>query len=238
MTDTERLAAEYALGLLEGEGLMRARGLIASDPDFASQVIRWETRLGPLLDEVLPALPREDLWKRIEAELALESVPAVHETSNVAAFERRLTRWKWATGISSAAAAIALAFVAFPATRPPATQPAIAEAPLVSSIPIGEGGLRLEVTYLAAQQELLVSATGLSADGVHDHELWVVASAGDVRSLGLVTPGEVRKASLDEALAAQLQAGAQLVLTREPIGGAVPGTPAGPVVASGEFTAI
>ncbi|GAA4051287.1 anti-sigma factor [Parerythrobacter jejuensis] len=240
MTDTERLAAEYAMGLLEGEDLLRARGLQASDASFAAQVTRWESELGPLLDDISPATPRSDLWAKIEAELA----GATHEpsdiASNVVAFEKRLARWKWATGISSAAAALALAFLALPGGSNPAPvdQPQIAQAPLVSSIPVGDSGLRLEVTYLAGQQELLVSATGLAADGVHDHELWVVPAEGAAQSLGLVAPGEVRKSSLDDALAAQLADGSQLVLTREPLGGAVPGGDAGPVVASGEFSAI
>lgn len=238
MTDTERLAAEYAIGLLEGEELLRARGLQASDAGFAAQVAHWEAQLGPLLDEMAPAMPGEDLWHRVEAELDREGAARPAGGGNVVAFERQLKRWKWATALSSAAAAIALAFVALPGTRAPADEPAIAQAPLVSSIPIGDGPLRLEVTYLSGQQELLVSATGLTADGVHDHELWVVPPEGAAQSLGVVAPGEVRKTSLDAALAAQIRDGAQLVLTREPIGGAAPGTSAGPVVANGEFSAI
>ncbi len=59
MTQTDTLAAEYALGLLEGEDLLRARGMVASDPDFAAAVARWERQLAPLLDEVPAATPAD-----------------------------------------------------------------------------------------------------------------------------------------------------------------------------------
>lgn len=233
MTDIETLAAEYAMGLLEGEDLLRARGMQARDPEFAAAVERWEAHLGPMLDDVPSAEPRPDLWSAIEAELDSDAPIG----GNVVALEQQVQRWKWLAGVSSAAAAVLLAFTFMPFGSPPSPDPV--EAPtLVSSIPVGETGLRLEVTYLSDKQELLVSAAGLTADGVHDHELWVVPGDGAPQSLGVVTPGDVKRTALDDALAAQLLNGADLVLTREPLGGAPVGGEAGPVVASGKLTAI
>ncbi len=48
--DDDMLAAEYALGLLEGEELLAARGREASDPVFAAAVAWWQDRLAYLLD--------------------------------------------------------------------------------------------------------------------------------------------------------------------------------------------
>ena len=45
LTDRERLAAEHAMRLLEGEELLQARGLMASDPGFADEVAEWEEKL-------------------------------------------------------------------------------------------------------------------------------------------------------------------------------------------------
>jgi anti-sigma-K factor RskA len=230
MTETDHLAAEYALGLLEGEELLRARGLEAGDPAFAAAVARWQTHFAPLLDDVPAAMPRADLWQAIERELG--PAPA----NDNAPPAGQLRRWQWATGIMSAvAAALLVALVGMPGQAPAPVAPA---APLAASIPVGDSGLRLEVTYLGNNRELVVSAAGLTADGVHDHELWVVPDQGSPRSLGVVEPGAIRKAQLDAALAAQLADGAQLVLTREPLGGAPKGGKAGPVVAEGTFTAI
>jgi anti-sigma-K factor RskA len=86
---------------------------------------------------------------------------------------------------------------------------------------------------------MLVAAIGLTADGVHDHELWLVPADGSaVQSLGVVEPGAVRSMTLPEAVSTKLGDGASLVLTREPIGGKPEGQDAGPVVAKGAFTPV
>lgn len=120
----------------------------------------------------------------------------------------------------------------------PATPVTPAQGPLVASIPIGDTPLRLGVTYLPDRKEMLVSASGLTADGVHDHELWLVPPQGELRSLGVVVPGREASMVLDPELAALIHDGAQMVLTREPIGGKRPGEAAGPVVAEGAFQTI
>jgi anti-sigma-K factor RskA len=61
------LAAEFALGLLDGDELREARRRALSDPDFASQVARWRGSLAPLHLEIDEESPPIDLWNRIEA---------------------------------------------------------------------------------------------------------------------------------------------------------------------------
>ncbi len=235
MTDHTHLAAEYALGLLEGEDLMRARGLVASDPDFAEAVARWETQLSPLLDEVPAATPRADLWPQIEAALEQGAGPAA--AANVVPLQQQVTRWKWATGVTSAAAALALAFLAFPPGTS-APLPVAAQPELAAVVPIGDTALSIDLIYQPGERRMYVTAAGLEADGVHDHELWLVPPEGAAQSLGVVEPGTVKAVDLPENLAVQIGDGSQLVLTREPLGGAGPGTEAGPVVANGEFSTI
>ena len=77
MTDTpitpaERgeLAAEYALGVLDGEALARARSLAAGDPVFRAEVARWSGRLAPLLDDVAPVAPPARAWPQIDAAIS------------------------------------------------------------------------------------------------------------------------------------------------------------------------
>jgi anti-sigma-K factor RskA len=117
--------------------------------------------------------------------------------------------------------------------------PVAAAAPLVATVPIGETGLRLDVTYIPESERMVVGAVGLKHDGVHDHELWLVPKDGSaLQSLGVVAPGEVRSMILPAAVTAKLGDGAALVLTREPIGGKPEGQEAGPVVAKGAFTRV
>lgn len=231
MSDDDRLASEYVLGVLDGEELLTARGRAARDPAFAALVTKWEDRFAPLLDG--PEVePRAELLHRVN-----ESIdrPAGSDGATVAQLRRSARIWKIATFAASAVAAVALAVLAVrPDMLTPPPEAQSAEAPLVASVPIAETDLRLAVTWLPDREELLVSASGLTADGIHDHELWV-AGSGDagLQSLGVVEPGAERRVAVSPEAAQLVTDGAQLVLTREPIGGAQPGAAAGPVVASG-----
>ena len=231
LTERERLAAEHALRLLEGEELVMARGLAASDPDFAREVSEWEERLAPLQDELAGVEPGADLWDRIQAQLD-GGTPA----AEVTALRKRVRQWQIAS-LVSAAAAIALAFLAIPAMQQAPVAPQPGE-PLMANIPIGDTSLRLAVTYLPDRSEMLVSASGLTADGVHDHELWLVPPQGELRSLGVVKPGEEVRMPLDPDLASLIRDGSEMLLTREPLGGKPADEAAGPVVAQGAFSLI
>ncbi len=248
------LAAEYSLGLLEGEELLTARGREATDPDFAWRKGWWDGWFVPLSDDVPGAQPGAYVWDAIAAQIGAVGSAPMHGTegSNVVMLdmERRVRRWQWAAGITSAAAALAIAlFIAAPGSRPvspsvdaPSQAPALASAeatPLMASIPIGDTALRLGVTFLPATGEMLVSAAGLTPDGVHDHELWLVPADGTaLQSLGVVVPGEERRMALPDDIARNMGKGVRLVLTREPLGGKPDGQDAGPVVAEGAFQQV
>ena len=245
------IAGEFALGLLEGEELLAARGRMANDPAFAALVAEWEDRLAPLLDEVSPVAPGEHLWPEIQARIDAQRAARAEvelaggggAASNVIDLQARLRRWQWTAGLTSAAAAVALAFAAFTPTDrqspvAPPVQVAAAD-PLVAQVPIGDTGLRLDVTYIPETEKMLVGAIGLTADGVHDHELWLVPADGSpLQSLGVVAPGEVRSMELPADITRNLADGVQLVLTREPIGGKPADQDAGPVVAEGAFSQV
>ncbi|MEM6858082.1 MAG: anti-sigma factor [Pseudomonadota bacterium] len=248
--DEPMLAAEYALGLLEGEDLIEARGKAASDPVFAERTAWWDNWFAPWTDEMPGAQPSAEVWEAIsarvaasEAQIAASEGPEANSNVVIMDMERKLRRWQWTAGITSAAAAVALAlFLTAPGSAPITEQaPVIAavDAPLMASIPIGDTPLRLGVTYIPASEEMLVSAWGLAADGVHDHELWLVpADGGALQSLGVVVPGEERRMTLPAEIASNVGDGVQLVLTREPIGGKPEGVDAGPVVAQGALDAV
>ncbi len=253
--DDPMIAAEWALGLLEGEELLAARGKYATDPDFAWRKEWWDNWFAPLTDAMPGAEPGDHVWTGIAARMAAQAPLAENgagaaavgvPAGEVIALKTSLRRWQWAAGLTSLAAAVALALLAFP---PSATGPevagetpqiaAAAAAPMVATVPIGETGLRLDVTYIPESERMLVAAIGLTPDGVHDHELWLVpADGGALESLGVVAPGEVRSMTLPAEITAKLGDGASLVLTREPIGGKPAGVDAGPVVAEGAFTRV
>ncbi len=233
------MAAEYALGLLEGEELLAARAREPSDGAFAAEVAQWQDRLAPLADDIDPRMPRAEVWAKIEAVMGADA-----GTAQVVSLRRKVRRWQWVGGIS-AAAAVALAVFALPLRQAPdspsgtiASGPALTQPPLAANMPIEGTPLRLDLTYLPDAHSLLVTAVGLSADGVHDHEIWLVPDEGELISLGVVTPGEVTAHEVPIEVAPRIHGGSQLLLTREPLGGKPPQAEAGPVVAEARFTAI
>ena len=245
--DDPMIAAEWALGLLEGEELLAARGKYATDPDFAWRKEWWDNWFAPMTDAMPGAEPGEHVWDTIAARVSsqqagADSTAPEAPASTVIALETRVRRWQWMAGLSSAAAALALVWIAMVPGRAPVDAPPVqmaAAAPMVATVPIGETGLRLDVTYIPESEKMLVAAIGLTRDVVHDHELWLVpAGGGAPESLGVVAPGEVHSMVLPHALANKLGDGASLVLTREPIGGKPEGVDAGPVVAKGAFTRV
>jgi anti-sigma-K factor RskA len=246
--DDPIIAAEWALGLLEGEELLAARGKYATDPDFAWRKEWWDGWFAPLSDAMPGAEPGEHVWDaiaaRVAAAQAAAGAPSADDPAgaNVVKLEARVRLWQRVAGFSSIAAAALLAWVALtPASAPDAPPPTqiAAAAPLAATVPIGETGLRLDVTYIPEAKRMVVGAVGLTADGVHDHELWLVPADGSpLQSLGVVEPGAVRSMTLPAAAVAKLGDGASLVLTREPIGGKPEGKDAGPVVAKGAFSRV
>ena len=236
--DSDMFAAEYALGLLGAEETLAARSRVARDAVFAKRVEWWNARLAPLLDELGGVEPGEDLTARILAFARVEGgTPASAEIVRLRTRERR---WRWTAGLTSAAAALALAFLATTRLAPPPVDPdppVQTGAPLMASLPIGETQLRLGVTYLPGSSDLILAADGLTADGVHDHELWLPPPEGELQSLGVVAPGQRMRVTLSPDIARNIADGSQLLLTREPLGGKPAEADAGPVVASGEFAA-
>lgn len=231
LSGDELLAAEYAMGLLEGEDLLAVRGRMAREPAFAGLVAQWETRLAPLLDEPAHAAPSPEVWSRIADELEERD----EAPSPVVLLQRRVAVWqRIAAGSAVAAvAAVALLFVAPGNTPAPVSAPDAP--PLVASIPIADTPLRIGLTFLPEREELLVAADGLTADGVHDHELWLMppGEGAQPQSLGVIAPGTQERVSLDPALAGAMREGAQILLSQEPLGGAPDKSAPGPVVAQG-----
>ena len=241
--DDPMIAGEWALGVLEGEELLNARAKAANDPNFAALKQWWDDRLAPLTDEVAGMQPSTDLWPRIKAEV---DCLANGSGAQVIDLQSRLRRWQWTAGITSVAAAVlATLMVLGPGTEPgalpsPTETPQLAAAdPLVAQVPIGDTGLRLDVTYVPETEQMLVGAIGLTADGVHDHELWLVRPDGEgVQSLGVIVPGEVRAVELGDDVIGNLGDGVQVLLSREPLGGKPEGVDPGPIVAEGVFSEV
>lgn len=229
LPERDALAAELALGLLDGEDRAAALRLILADRDFARAVADWRDRLAPLFDLVPDAAPSPDLWARIDAAIEdRHAAPAAHAGV-----------WKVATA-TALAAAVALAGVLV--LRPaPVPQIVVREAPVVARlaaplVPDGTASLVM-ARYDPAHAMLRVDASRLP-DDARAPELWVIPADGTPRSLGVFGKSGTTEVVMTARLRAWLIDGATLAVSLEPTGGSPTGLPTGPVIASGELTAV
>jgi anti-sigma-K factor RskA len=237
--ELDLLAAEYALGLLDGAERARAESLHSSDPAFRDSAARWLGRLAPLLDEVEAASPPPGLWARIEAAIApKEASPAASDWtpgSNVHVLRRKVSLWRgYSAAATALAASLALFLVARQPSEPPAPQPA--PAPLIAMMEAEGSPAKLVAAYDPASRTLLVApAAGVEAVAGHSHELWLIPADGKPRPMGLLQPGGPRRIAIPQAMLGEVKAEVTLALSVEPAGGSPSGQPTGPIVAAGKL---
>jgi anti-sigma-K factor RskA len=233
-SEDELLAAEHALGLLEGSELVEARLRFRSDPAFAAAVARWEERLAPMLDEAGAEDPRPELWERISREIERGA-----RGGEVVALRQWLGRWRgYSIAMSAVAASLALVVGYQAAREPPA---AVAPEPrqvLFATLASEDEPTALSVAIDPGAGTLLVTPARLAGASGHDHELWLVPAEGDPLSLGLVRGGEPHRLPLRPEFHALVGPNAALALSVEPEGGSPTGLPTGPVIAAGTINRI
>jgi len=226
--DRDLLAAELAMGLLDGDERAEAEALAAGDPAFRAAVADWIRRLAPMLDDVAPAAPPADSWPRIEARIA----PA---PSNVIQLRRTVNLWR---GYSIAATAIAASLALVVATRPSAQPPPGTPQTLVAMMQSDAGPARLVATYDPATHRLIVAAAaGMAPAAGHAHELWLIpAAGGKPHPMGIVSATAPNKMDVPMPMAADVREGASFAVSVEPPSGSPTGAPTGPVIAQGKLT--
>jgi anti-sigma-K factor RskA len=115
--DLDRFAAEYALGLLDGEDAARAERMLVADRGFEAAVERWRTHFAELDETAAPMTVPDALWRRIEAEIAAEPKTAPLPVTPVIVPDPRnafrslwhnLAFWRFA-GLATTAASLLLA---------------------------------------------------------------------------------------------------------------------------------
>jgi anti-sigma-K factor RskA len=239
--DDERgdVAAEYALGLLEGDELRAAQARVTADPQFRTEVAEWRGRLAPLLDEIAAVEAPARLWPAIEGRLG--SIGARDDqgrADNVVQLRRRVGIWRGvAAGAAALAASLALVVVTRPAqvAAPPARQ-APAPAPMVAMLADDErGGLMLAKWEPGSRRMTVAAPKQIELEPGQVQELWVIQADGKPRSLGVLPSTSRNELQLLPAVAQQLQEGATLAVSVEPQGGSPTGLPTGPVIASGKL---
>ncbi len=199
-------AAEYVLGVQDLAERSATEVRIKREPDFASLVAAWETRLESLNDDFDP-VPAPDMLTAIEARLfpqtARPSVPS----------RARGALWRW---VSGAAVAAAVVLVGMAMLAPPAPG-------LVAVLSTADARLTYEVRHFGNELQV-TRVAGVPAVAGRVHELWLIAPGAAPVSLGLLDAPELVVAYPHPP------EGWTLAVSIEPEGGSPIGTPTGPVI--------
>jgi anti-sigma-K factor RskA len=225
--DRDDLAAELALGLLEGEERAQALQLTLSDPAFAQRVEQWSLRLAPLLACIPEQAPPSHVWNAVYARIGAAAPTAVF---------RQLRRWQ-AGAVTAAAIAACLCIVLV--TRSPVTAPS---APVgvsqvaLSQLARADGSAPLAVSYDSRAGALRVGRSAL-ATGTKGPELWIIPADGVPRSLGLIRSGG-QIVPVREDLRSFLKEGTILAITLEDPASAPHSAPTATPILTGQISTI
>lgn len=229
-----QMAAELALGVLEGEERAEALRLSLANPAFAAMVTKWQGRLDPL-GAAFDEAPPPDLWNAIEARLDAAG-PGVPGSDNL----RSLRLWRGlAVGSGALAAGLAAIMVLGPGLMREASGPAIPavkEAVVIAQL-TGNDGTLLAANIDPQAKYLDIRAITLPDSGLTP-ELWVIPGDGVPRSLGLIARAGTTQVQLPDNLRPLVRDGALLAVSLELAEGAPHTAPSSTPIATGKISAI
>ncbi|MEO5623730.1 MAG: anti-sigma factor [Dokdonella sp.] len=241
------LAAEYVLGVLDAPLRRAATQRILREPSFAYEVLAWEARLMPLIDEVAPVPAPFALWPRIQAAAGMPN-DARSRTTDVRATARpddraqaRPSLWQstpfW-RGLATAAFATAVASLAILFLVPRMAPVPPPSAPMVAKLVQDDGRSLFLATVDARLGTVVVQPTTVTIPAGRVPELWLIPPGESPKSLGLLDPTKANAVTVPKNLIAALGPHAIFAVTVEPPGGGPGGKPSGPIIAKGEIALL
>lgn len=235
MTSTDEddlLAAELALGLLEGAERKSAKAREDEDASFAALAEEWRERFAPMLT-VSPQAPGEHVWAGIRSRLS------ANDDQPLSAAEAALRRWRaFAISASAVAASLALVLVTRgPSEAPSEQRPPQAAAPTMVAMLQGDDKPAIVTISATSEGRLLVTPVRLST-GDRVPELWIIPEDGKPRSLGVIPASAPSTMQIHPARMPHVHRGATFAISEEPPGGSPTGAPTGPVIATGKISIV
>jgi len=223
----DRMAAQYALGVLRGGARRRMEQLAREEPAVRAAIGHWQVRLSGMAELQPAAEPIEAVWCGVEQRLGWKPAPVAHRPAQ--AWWQRL----WAAPAFWRSAAVAMTVVAVLAAgigwQLSRRQPA--EATVVAVLNNAQSQPALLVSWDAQARQMLVRRLDdMPLPGQQVLQLWALPEGGKPQSLGLI--GRGREARLP--LARLPEAVPALAVSVEPPGGSPSSEgPSGPVVFKG-----
>jgi anti-sigma-K factor RskA len=226
----DALAAEYALGTLQGAARRRFEHSLKDDPRLRRLVLQWHGRLAPLDALAEPVQPPTRVWSAIEQRLRLGTAGARRRSEG---FWTNLGFWRGAAMLGTAlAVALAIALAVF--------QPAPTTGETMVVVLVGQDARpAMTVSWPPGQTEtpkMRIRVIGHAEMGPGTSwELWMLPG-GDQKpvSLGLIGTEPFQEVAIPPSLAPAIDTAAGLAMSVEPEGGSPTGLPTGPVIYSGQ----
>lgn len=211
------LAAEFAMGLLEGDERAAFAARLRAEPRLLAEVQGWQERLALLAEEVTEVPPA-----RVKRALDARLFGAPRG--------RALRFWQGLSAVGLALAAV-LAVLVF-------VQPVPEPAPVYAAeIVAADDSLRILAVFQPGTARLRMTRTAGTARPGRALELWLIAGDAPPVSLGVLPEAATVSWNVPEELR-NLMAGAALAVSDEPPGGSPTGQPTGDVLAVGAVTAL
>lgn len=235
----DRIAAQYALGVLRGGARRRLERLAREEPAVRAAIHRWQARLAGVAELQAAAVPVDKVWCGIEERLGWKAAedrstrapaPAPAPAPDAGSWWQRL----WSAPVFWRGAAAAMAVVAVLAIAigmQLAGQRDAAPADVIAVLNDDRAQPAMLVSWDAASGDLVVRRLDhLTLNARQVLQLWALPDGGKPQSLGLI--GRVPQTRL--ALAQPPTAVPVLAVSIEPAGGSPSADgPSGPVVFKG-----
>jgi anti-sigma-K factor RskA len=215
------LAAEYALGVLQGQARLDFERRLVGNPALAATVRMWDEHFVSFAEDIAPVAPPKHIANALESRLFATPKPSLWSS---------LGFWR---GLAMASLAAAVTLGAWN-LRSPTETPAGA---LVAQVAGETNAVKLVAYYDETKGELRLNRTdGTPATG-RSFELWLIAGQDAPVSMGVLPDAAAGKILVPTNLRSKLKDGT-LAISDEPTGGSKTGAPTGAVLATGSLTAV
>ena len=222
----EIAAAEYVLGVQSAEERRRAAARIASDPEFAARVRRWESDLAALNVAYEEVRPPAAILPRIEARLFPTAAPAT-PSGLPGGLWNSVALWRGlAIGALLAVAGLALVVAGVVGPAPSGRR-------FVAELAARNGSIGLTAFYDVRTGTLRLTPVAAETQAPKSLQLWMINGKKPPVSLGLVPQNGRGEITVPDNMRRAIDAGTVIAVSLEPQGGSPTGAPTGPVLAAG-----